>query len=142
MRPLPSIGVRAFALATLVVAAAAVAAVGAPACSLIDSASQCQSACDALSACGAITTSDCTGYCATAVSTATYTGCSDQLAAQNTCAQASGSCDSPSPDTCATEVAAFNMCVTNHCTMDPNSDGCPITGDGGLGGGATTGDGG
>ena len=139
MRLLPAICVRALALAALFTAAAALA----PACSIFDSASQCQSACNALNACGSITTSDCTGYCATAVSTATYTGCSDQLAAQNTCAQASGSCDAPSPDTCASEVEAFTMCVTNHCTMDPNSDGCPVVdGDGGVGGGATTGDGG
>jgi hypothetical protein len=144
MRSMPALYFRAFALATIVGAAAA----GPPACSIIDSASECQSACNALVQCGVIQSSDCGGYCASAVSTATYTGCTDQLNAQNTCAQTSAQCDAPSPTTCSMEVEAFTMCVTNHRTMDPNSDGCPITsGDGGVeggggGGGPVTGDGG
>jgi hypothetical protein len=135
MRPLPSLRfcVSTVALAVLLGGGAALA----PGCSIFDSATQCQSACNALVQCGVIQESDCGGYCATAVSNATYTGCTDQLDAQNTCAQANGQCDGPSPQTCATEVAAFTMCVTDHCTSDPNSDGCPIvSGDGGTGGSA------
>jgi hypothetical protein len=133
---MPALRVRAFALATILLLGGAAAIAGAPSCSLIDSATQCQSACDTLSACGVLQSSDCSGYCASAVSTATYTGCTDQLDAQNSCAQTSGQCDAPNPETCASEVAAFTMCVTNHCAMDPNSDGCPVvSGDGGMGGG-------
>ncbi len=136
---MPALRIRAFALATILLLGGAAIAGSAPSCSFIDSASGCQSACDALSACGVLQTSDCGGYCASAVSTATYTGCTDQLDAQNTCAQTSGQCDAPNPDTCAAEVAAFTMCVTNHCTMDPNSDGCPVvSGDGGTGGTGST----
>jgi hypothetical protein len=137
MRYVNALSLRTLAAALTVLGTATLLA-GAPSCAianLINAGEDCSSACTNLKKCGLLHVSDCSIYCASTESTASFGGCTSQLAAQSSCGAANSECTAASAEMCATETMALATCIKNYCTANPNGEGCSNGGDAGTDGG-------